>query len=84
MRTHISLTYVNEIENGIISYVNVKWKEGSGGHLNVFSQLIMNSNFNSPQTVASVWARYSLKQLWEECCAEAVEIGPEGVKELED
>jgi hypothetical protein len=50
----------------------------------LFSQSIMNSNFTSPQKVESVWARYSLKQLWEECCAEADEIGPEGVKELED
>ncbi len=29
------------------------------------------------------WCRYFLKQLQEECCAEADEIGPEGVKELE-
>ncbi len=39
---------------------------------------------NSPQKVGSVRARSSLKQLWEECCAEADEIRPEGVKELED
>ncbi len=84
-RIHISLTNDNEIENGIISYVLDKWKEGSGGHLNdLFSQSIMNSNFNSPQKVGSVWARYSLKQLWEECCAEADEIEPECVSELED
>jgi hypothetical protein len=44
----------------------------------------MNINFNSPQKVVSVWARYSLKQLWEECCAEADEIATEGVKELEN
>jgi hypothetical protein len=47
----------------------------------LFSQSIMNSNFNSTQKVGSVWARSSLKQLWEECCAEADEIGPEGVQE---
>jgi hypothetical protein len=84
-RIHISLTNEDEIENGIISYVNDNWKESSGGHLNdLFSQSIMNSDFNSPQKVGSVQARYSLKQLWEECGAEADEIGPEGVKELED
>ncbi len=44
----------------------------------------MYSNFNSPHKVGSVHARYSLKQLWEECYAEADEIGPEVVKELED
>jgi hypothetical protein len=44
----------------------------------------MNSDFNSPQKVAAVQARYSLKQLWEECYAKADEIGPEGVKELEN
>ncbi len=84
-RIHISLTYDNDIEHGIITYVNDKWKEGSGGHKNdLFSQSIMNSNFNSPQKVGSVWARSSLKQLWEEYCAEADEIGPDDVKELED
>ncbi len=84
-RIHISLTNDDEIENEVISYVNNKWKDTSGGHLNdLFSQLIMNSDFNSPQKVAAVWAGYSLKQLWEECCAKADEIGPEGVKELEN
>jgi hypothetical protein len=84
-RIHISLTNDNEFENGIISYVDDKWKEDSGGHLNdLFIQSIMNSNFNRPQKIGSVWARYYLKQLWEECCAEADEIGPEGVTELED
>jgi hypothetical protein len=69
-RIHVSITNDDEIENEIISYVNDKWKDGSGGHLNdLFSQSIMNSNFNSPQKVGSVQARYSLKQLWEECCA---------------
>jgi hypothetical protein len=50
----------------------------------LFSESIMNSDFNSSQKVGSVQARYSLKQLWEECCAEADEIEPESVKELED
>jgi hypothetical protein len=82
-RIHIALTNDDEIENGIISYVNDKRKEGSDGHLNdLFNQSIMNSNFNSPQKLGSVQARYSLKQLREECCAEADEIGPECVKEL--
>jgi hypothetical protein len=63
----------------------INGRKRSGGHLNnLFSQLIINSNFNSPQKVGSVWARYSLKQLWEECCTEANEIGLEGVKESED
>jgi hypothetical protein len=84
-RIYISLTNDDNIENGIIAYVNDKWKEGSGGHMNdLFSQSIMNSNFNSPQKVGSVRGRSYLKQLWEECCAKADEIVPEGVKELED
>jgi hypothetical protein len=84
-RIHISLTNDKKIENEITSNVNDKWKDESGGHLNdLFSQSIMNSNFNSPQKVGSVWARYSSKQLWEECCAEADKKGPEGVKELEN
>ncbi len=79
-RIHISLTNDDKIENEVISYVNDKWKDTSGGHLNdLFSQLIMNSDFSSPQKVAAVRARYSSKQFWEECCAKADEIGPEGV-----
>jgi hypothetical protein len=84
-RIHIPLNNDDEIENEVISYVNDKWKDTSGGHLNdLFSQSIMNSDFNSPHNIGSVLARYSLKQLWEACCAEAVEIGPEGEKELEN
>ncbi len=84
-RIHISLTNDDEIEIEITSCINDKWKDESGGHLNdLFSQSIMNSNFYSPQKVGSVWARYSLKQLWEECYAEADEIGPKGVKDLEN
>ncbi len=64
-RVHISLTNDDDIEHGIITYVNDKWKEGNGRHMNdLFSQSKMNSNFNSPQKVGSVWARSSLKQLW--------------------
>ncbi len=44
----------------------------------------MNSDFNCSQKVAAVLATYSLKQLWEECCAKADEIGPEGLKKLEN
>jgi hypothetical protein len=84
-RIHISLTNNDEIENEVISYANNKWKDTSGGHLNDhFSQLIMNSDLNSPQKVAAVQARYTLKQLWEECCAKVDDKGPEGVKELEN
>jgi hypothetical protein len=84
-RIHTSQSNDNDIENGIITYVNDKWKECSGGHINdLFSHSIMNCDFNSPHEVGSVCARYSLKQKWEECCAEADEIRLEGVKELED
>jgi hypothetical protein len=84
-RIHISLTNDDKIENEIISYINDTWKDTSGGHLNdLFNQLVMNNDFNSPQKVAAVWARYSLKQLWGKCCAKADEIGPAGVKELEN
>jgi hypothetical protein len=63
-RIHISLTNDDEIENEVISYVYDQWKDGSGGHLNdLFSQSVMNSNFNTPQKAGSVWARCSLKQL---------------------
>ncbi len=82
---HISLDNDNDIETGIITYINEKWKEGSGGHMNdIFSQSIINSDFISHEKSGSVLARYSLKQLWEECCAEADDIGPDGVKELEE
>jgi hypothetical protein len=71
-RIHISLTNDDEIENEVISYVNDKWNDESAGHLNDFvSQSIMNSIFNNPQKVGSVWARYFLKRMWEGCCAKA-------------
>ncbi len=62
-RIHISLTNDDEIENGVIFYINDKWKEGSGRYLHDLFQSIMNSDFNSPQKVGSVRARYSLKEL---------------------
>jgi hypothetical protein len=84
-RIHIPLDNDNEIETGIITYINEKWKEGSGGHINdIFSKSIINSDFNSHEKAGSVLARNSLKQWWEECCAEVDEIGPDGVKELEE
>jgi hypothetical protein len=84
-RIHIALDNDDEIETGIITYINEKWKEGCGGHINdIFSKSIMNRDFNSHEKAGSVLARNSLKELWEECCAEADEIGPDDVKELEE
>jgi hypothetical protein len=84
-RIHIALENDDEIETGIITYINEKWKEGSDGHINdIFSKSIMNSDFNSHEKAESVLARNSLKQLWEECCAEADEIELYGVKEIEE
>jgi hypothetical protein len=84
-RIHVSLDNDDDIETGIITYINEKWKEGSGRHMNdIFSQSIMNSDFKSHEKSGSVQARYSLKQLWEKCCAEVDDIGPDGVKELEE
>ena len=66
-RIHISLDNDEDVQNSIITYINEKWKEGSGRHINdIFSKSIMNSDFNSHEKSGSVWARYSLKQLWEE------------------
>ncbi len=84
-RINISLDNDDDIETGIITYINEKLKEGSGGHMNdIFSQSIMKRDFNSHEKSGSVRARYSLKQLWEECCAEVDDIGPDGVKILEE
>jgi hypothetical protein len=60
-----------------------KLQDKSGAHLNdMFSKSIMNYDFDNDKE-HSIKARYSLKQLWEESCAEADNIGDEGVKELE-
>jgi hypothetical protein len=60
-RIHIALDNDDEIETGIITYINEKWKEGSGGHINdIFSKSIMNSDFNSREKAGSVLARNSL------------------------
>ncbi len=63
-RIHISPDNDDDIEHGIITYINEKWKEGSGGHMNgIFSQSIMNTDFDYHEKLGSVWARYSLKQI---------------------
>ena len=73
-------------DEAILNYMNNKLFDYSGGHINgIFSELIRNSDFNSPQRDKKGMARNSLKQLFEECCAEADSNEPEagGVNELE-
>ena len=82
-RIHLSKTDADESTDCLLDDMVKKLQDTSGGHLNdMFSKSIMNSDFDHDEE-HSIKARYSLKQLWEESCVEADNIGDEGVKELE-
>jgi len=82
--TRIHLSQLDDDESEILfNNMALSNEDTSGGHLNdMFSESIMNYDFDKDNE-STIKARYSLKQLWEESCAEADNIGPEGVKELE-
>jgi hypothetical protein len=82
-RIHLSQTDDEEESEILFDNMATSLQDESGGHLNdMFSESIMNYDFHKDNE-SSIKARYSLKQLWEESCAEADNIGDEGVKELE-
>jgi hypothetical protein len=81
-RIHLSQSDDNE-SNILFDSMTFSNEDTSGGHLNdMFSESIMNYDFDQ-ENESTIKARYALKQLWEESCAEADNIGPDGVKELE-
>ena len=85
-RSHFLVsTHDEDKDAAIFNYINDKLLDYSGGHINnIFSESIMNSDFNSPKRDKRVMVRNSLKQLFEECCIEANSKEPdEGVNELE-
>jgi hypothetical protein len=85
-RIHLSEPTNDEGEGeAIFNHMNKELFDYSGGHLhNIFNYSIKNSNLNFPQREKRVMARNSLKQLFEECCAEADSKEPDvGVNELE-
>jgi hypothetical protein len=59
-------------------------RNASGGQLSdIFSESIYNAEFPMHNYSLSQPARESLKQLWEESCTAADNLGTNGVKELE-
>jgi hypothetical protein len=80
----IHLSQLDDFESNILFNNMAESNEDTtGGHLNdMFSESIMNYDFAKENEI-TIKARYSLKQLWQESCAEADNIGPEGIKELE-
>ena len=79
-RIHLSQTDADESTDCLLDGMAKKLQDKSGAHLNdMFSKSIMNYDFDNDKE-HSIKARYSLKQLWEESCAEADNIGDEGVK----
>ena len=66
--------------------MNTNGGDHSGGDISdVFSDSIHNIHFHSPQRENRVLARNALKQLIEECCAEADGLGHvDGLLRLED
>ena len=76
LRIHLSQTEQEEEENDLFDYINTNGGDHSGGDISdFFSDSIHNSHFPSPQRENRlenrVLARNALKQLIEECCAEA-------------
>jgi hypothetical protein len=89
-RIHLSQTEQEEEENDLFDYINTNGGDHSGGDISdFFSDSIHNSHFPSPQRENRlenrVLARNALKQLIEECCAEADGLGRvDGILWLED
>ena len=89
-RIHLSQTEQEEEENDLFDYINTNGGDHSGGDISdFFSDSIHNSHFPSPQRETRldnrVLARNALKQLIEECCAEADGLGRvDGILRLED
>ena len=83
---HFSQTNEEEEENYLFDYMNEHWCDATSGKLNdMFSDSIRISEFLSPQKETQIMARISLKQLWEECCMEADNLGhEEGEIKIED
>jgi hypothetical protein len=82
-RIHLSQTDADESTDCLLDDMAKKLQDTSGGHLNdMVSKSIMNYDFDNYEEHL-IKARYSLKQLWEESCASADNIGDEGVKKLE-
>jgi hypothetical protein len=83
-RIHLSQTDYEEMEDDILNKIDNRLRDStcaSAGHLdNLFSESIMNTDFSTSHKVIT---RDALKQLWEESCSEADNLGVEATKELE-
>ncbi len=82
----MSQTDSEEMEDDILNNIANRLRDStcaitSAGHLDdLFSESIMNTDFSTSHKVIT---RDALKQLWEESCSEADNLGVEATKELE-
>jgi len=83
-RVHLSQLEGEDADDEKLNQLAQTIRHSNAGHINdLFSDSIQNCDFNLNDNSTHVTARLSLKQLWEEACADADNIGPDGVSELE-
>ena len=83
-RVHLSQLEGEDTDDETLNQLAQTIRHSNAGHINdLFSDSIQNCDFNLNDSSTHVYARLSLKQLWEEACADADNIGPDGVSELE-
>ena len=83
-RVHLSHLGGEDTDDETLNKVARSIQCSNAGHIDdLFSDSINNCDFNLEDNAKNIHAWISLKQLWEETCAEADNIGPDGVRELE-
>ena len=81
---HLSQTQDEDTYDAIFNDLAEELRVDTSGPVsNIFSAFISNAEFEIGDNSSSRLARESLKQLWEESCSVADNLGTVGVKELE-
>jgi hypothetical protein len=81
---HLSQTQDEDTYDTMFNDLAVELRVASSCHISdIFSASISNAEFENGDNSSPRSARESLKQLWEESCSVADNLGTVGVKELE-
>ncbi len=81
---HLSQTQDEDTYDTMFNDLAVELRVATSGHISdIFSASISNAEFEIGDNSSPRLARESLKQLWEESCSVADNLGTVGVKELE-
>jgi hypothetical protein len=83
-RVHLSQLEGEDTDDETLNQLAQTIRHSNAGHINdLCSDSIQNCDFNLNENSTHIIASLSLKQLWEEACADADNIRPDGVSELE-